>query len=58
MPWHIVETNLLENINNQKILRKKNIFTQNKIKILREWKKLPDVMQNYEKMSEKGSQNG
>ncbi len=46
---------MLQNINNQKLLRKKKILAENKLKFIREWKKLPDVMQGYEDLTENNS---
>lgn len=45
----------MENINNQKTIRKKNLNNQNRLRIIREWKKLPNVMQNYEDLTENDS---
>lgn len=45
IPWHLADTDMLAKIDENKKLRRKKIATEAKIKMLREWKKLPNVAQ-------------
>lgn len=52
IPWHLADTAMLDKINSQKELRRKKITTDAKIKMLKEWKNLPDVAQQFSEASE------
>lgn len=42
---------MLDQINEKKKLRRKHLQTDHKLTIIRQWKKLPDVMQDYDDAS-------
>lgn len=47
IPWHLADTDMLDKINEKKKLRRKKMTTDAKIKILKEWKDLPDVAREF-----------
>lgn len=52
IPWHLADTEMLDKINQKKTLRRKKIATENKMRMFKEWKTLPNAAQEFSEPSD------